>query len=229
MNERLASDGKMPIDSCQAFLGEIAGHSLKSAVLYVDIVGSTKLSIYLSQAELAFVIKLFWGEMSGVVARNNGLVFKYVGDAVIALFPDDKGCECAIDCAREMIRMIEQHVNPRLLSIGIPTISVKVGIDYGDSLVISYDEGERDHIDLVGFPLGMTAKITAMAKPSGILVGQSVVDNVESSCVKNRYWFSIFHVASWNFLELTKRDLVYRIYSIGDKAARQNNEQLMAG
>jgi hypothetical protein len=60
------------------------------------------------------------------------------------------------------------------------------------------------------------------------LAGQSVVDNVESSREKNRHGFTIFHVASWSFLELTKRDLVYRIYSVDQRAPRHTDARLMA-
>lgn len=217
------------LDDCESYLRPRSGTSIKTTIVYADIVGSTKLSIYLSQAELEFVIKLFWQQMSEVVRKNHGLIFKYVGDAVIALFPDDiNGPHNAIECAHDMIRTIETNANPRIISMGIPAIGIKVGVDCGDALVVSYGQ-DSGHVDLIGFPLSMTAKITAMARPNTILAGQTLVERVEPAPGGFKYAFALYHIVTWNFLELIKRDLVYRIYSVGGHAAKRNSERLMAG
>ncbi len=72
-------------DRCESFLKHLSGNTIRIAVLYVDIVGSTKMTVYLSTQELEFVIKLFWEQMSFTIERHEGLVFKYVGDAIIAI------------------------------------------------------------------------------------------------------------------------------------------------
>src|SRR3712207_6028427 len=77
---------ELSTDRCKSFLKPLSGNTIRISVLYVDIVGSTKMTMYLSTQELEFVIKLFWEQISLTIEKHGGLVFKYVGDAVIAIF-----------------------------------------------------------------------------------------------------------------------------------------------
>ena len=49
-------------DRCKSFLKPLSGSTIRIAVLCVDIVGSTKMTMYLSTQELEFVIKSFWNK-----------------------------------------------------------------------------------------------------------------------------------------------------------------------
>ena len=61
-------------DRCESFLKPLSGSTIRIAVLYVDIVGSTKMTVYLSTQELEFVIKSFWEQMSFTIEKHEGLV-----------------------------------------------------------------------------------------------------------------------------------------------------------
>ena len=76
-------------DRCESFLKPLSGNTIRIAVLYVGVVGSTKMTVYLSTQELEFVIKSSWEQMSFTIEKHEGLVFKYVGDAVIVIFVSD--------------------------------------------------------------------------------------------------------------------------------------------
>ena len=65
-------------------------NEINTAVLYVDIVGSTKIATSLSSEELSGLIKVFSEEMSVVASKHAGFVLKYAGDAVVAFFPELK-------------------------------------------------------------------------------------------------------------------------------------------
>ena len=85
---KIAEQSKVDLftDRCKSFLKPLSGNTIRIAVLYADIVGSTKMTMYLSTQELEFVIKLFWEQISLTIEKHGGLVFKYVGDSVIAIF-----------------------------------------------------------------------------------------------------------------------------------------------
>ena len=55
--------------------------------LFVDINNSTQMSLSLQEDRFALLIQIFAQEVSVVVSGYGGYVFKYVGDAVIVLFP----------------------------------------------------------------------------------------------------------------------------------------------
>jgi adenylate cyclase len=77
-----------------------------------------------------------------VVEIYNGYVLKYVGDAVIAFFAlgfnryltFDK----AVRCAKWMINVVKYGINPILIKYGYPELSVKIGIDVGENVVVQY-------------------------------------------------------------------------------------------
>lgn len=145
---------------------------MRIAVLYVDIVGSTKMTVYLSTRELEFVIKLFWEQMSSTIEKHEGLVFKYVGDAVIAIFAseNDVACRHAIECGHDLIKTVKNAINSELIKKGIPRISIKLGIDYGDALVVSFG----NNVDLIGFSLSIVSKITALEPANTVLMGHGM-------------------------------------------------------
>ncbi len=75
------------------------------------------MTMYLSTDELEFVIKSFWEQISLTVEKHEGLVFKYVGDAVIAIFVKDNevACRQAIECGRDLLETLRGPLNSELI------------------------------------------------------------------------------------------------------------------
>ena len=142
-------------ESCKRFLRRKVNQKVGVVILYVDIDGSTKMSIILPPDKFATILHVFSQEMSLVTSEYGGYVLKYVGDAIIALFPaeydSDQASKNAVDCAKDMRRIIEECINPELIVRGLPQLTVKMSIDYGDVQVVLYGKSiDRSHIDIVG-------------------------------------------------------------------------------
>ena len=71
----------------QAFLLNHINSKIPLVIMYVDLVGSTNMSMTLPVDKLVSIIRAFTYEMSSVIQSHKGYVLKYVGDAVIAFFP----------------------------------------------------------------------------------------------------------------------------------------------
>ena len=150
----------------QDFLLNHVDSKLSLVVMYADLVGSTKMSMALPVERMAKIIKAFSHELSSVVESYNGFVLKYVGDAVIAFFPSGfnkyLSCDTAFQCAKSMINVIENGINPILEKDkdNYPKLAVKIGIDEGENLVIQYGYDKSAPIDLIGYPMNVAAKIS---------------------------------------------------------------------
>jgi adenylate cyclase len=171
-------------ESCKRFLRRKVNQRVGVVILYVDIDGSTKMSMSMSPEKFATILHVFSQEMSLVTSEYGGYVLKYVGDAIIALFPAeyDKGqaSKNALECSKGMQRIIRECVNPELRARRFPEITVKMSIDYGDVLVVLYGKSiERSHIDIVGSSISMAAKMIPLAKTWQIIIGQSMYENLE--------------------------------------------------
>jgi adenylate cyclase len=172
-------------ESCKRFLRRKVNQKVAVVILYVDIDGSTKMSMALSPEKFATILHVFSQEMSLITSEYGGYVLKYVGDAIIALFPAEydrgRASKNALECAKEMRRIIKDCINPELSARQLPELSVKMSIDYGYVQVVLYGKSiDRSHIDIVGSSISVAAKMISLAKTWQIMIGQSMYENLDS-------------------------------------------------
>lgn len=183
-------------EETQNALEKLAGSKATLVILYIDIVSSTKLSMTLPVDKLAAIVRAFTHEMSLIASAYGGYVLKYLGDAILAFFVvADRSdlfipCSNAVNCARSMIRAVKEGFNPLLNQEGYPELSVRVGIDVGEVVVVQYgwnvqlsgpdnDKSQvmrKPHHDIIGYTISMASKITGIAEPNTSVIGQYVYD-----------------------------------------------------
>jgi adenylate cyclase len=127
----------------QNVLKKFAKYKTTFVVLHVDLVGSTKLAMRLPLDRLTMIIQAFNQEMSIIVKAFGGYILKYVGDAVLAFFvvPGRKSeakvaCINAVNCAKYMIRIAREAINPILNQYDCPEMNLRIGIDIGENAII---------------------------------------------------------------------------------------------
>jgi len=174
------------IDSSEKFLRKNVFGQINMAVLYVDIVGSTKMSMILPSDKLSLMLSSFSQEMSYVIEQFHGYVLKFVGDAVIGYFVENEATKIpaaynAVACAESMIKVVKQGINPILIEkAGLSEISIKIGIDFGKNTVVRYGADEQKaHVDLLGPTMNVASKIQNLAKPNQIIVGQDIYNKLD--------------------------------------------------
>jgi class 3 adenylate cyclase len=203
-------------ESCKRFLRRKVNQKVGVVILYVDIDGSTKMSMALSPEKFATILYVFSQEMSLVTSEYGGYVLKYVGDAIIALFPAEydraQASKNALECAKDMQRIIRECVNPELSARRFPEITVKMSIDYGDVQVVLYGKSiDRSHIDIVGSSISMAAKMIGLAKTWQIVIGQSMSENLDNT--QNVVEMNIDRTR-WTYID-EKTGGSYRLYMLG--------------
>ena len=177
-------------------------------VLHVDLVGSTKLAMRLPIDKLTMIIQAFNQEMSIIVKAFGGYILKYVGDAVLAFFvlPVPKSeakaaCINAVNCAKYMLRIASEVINPILNQYGCPEMNLRIGVDIGENaiiqsgwdihpnirnrrkniknvIIINNSHKKQQYIlvkkpvyDLLSYTLSIAVKMTALAHPNHIVIG----------------------------------------------------------
>ncbi len=154
------------------FLSFWPEQEINAAILYVDIVGSTKLATSLKSEELSGLIKVFSEEISVTISKHAGFVLKYAGDAVIAFFPDLKEfgnmAENAVRCARSINMLVKHSINPMFSSFGLPSIDIRIGLDVGKNRIIILGSDP----DLIGSSITIASKILPLAQPNQITIGE---------------------------------------------------------
>jgi adenylate cyclase len=192
-------------------------------IMFIDINGSTEMSLSLSDDKFSKVIQTFAQEISIAVIGFGGYVFKYEGDAVISIFPAEynqaKACKNALDCSKAVLEIIRGVINPAFKISELPEITVRTGLAYGDVLVLLYGKNpDTAHIDIIGPCISMAAKIASTAKANQIMIGERIYNTLLSSGIEDpMYYKSILREVSldrekWKYPSRINTGSVYRVY-----------------
>ncbi len=169
---------KGPTNESEKFLRKNVWSRVSMVTVYVDLVGSTQMTLELPSEKIAVIISSFAQEMASVIHKCDGYVLKFVGDAVIGYFAGPnplRASDAAVTCAKSAIAVVRGGINPVLARHDYPELRVKIGMDYGENVIARYGaDPEKSHVDIIGPVMNIAAKIQGMAKPDQILVGDDV-------------------------------------------------------
>lgn len=173
----------------EKFLRELVSSRVHMIVLYVDLVGSTDITLSLPEKKVAIIISSFAQEMATIIQRHDGYVLKFVGDAVIGYFIAEAlpllAADNAVNCAKTMLTIIEKGMNPILNQYDYPELQIKIGMDYGKNIIVRYgSDKEKSHVDILGPPMNIASKIQSTAEPNQILIGEDVYTRLHPSIQK---------------------------------------------
>jgi adenylate cyclase len=138
---------------------ELGGQERDVAVLFVDLVGSTKLASTRPPAEVVGMLNEFFRVVVDTVGRHGGFVNKFQGDAALAIFgapiehPDASGG--ALAAAREL--------HDELLPV-IGSAEFGIGVSSGRAIAGHIGALARFEYTVIGDPVNEAARLTELAK-----------------------------------------------------------------
>lgn len=196
------------------YLSSIREQKLDAAILYVDVVGSTKLATQLSASELSSLVRVFSQEMSIIISRHGGFVLKYAGDAVIAYFPLSidfgNATENAVECGKIMNTIIEQSLNFAFQDFALPPIQVRISIDFGNNEIVFLGPEP----DLIGHTITIASKMIRFAQPGHIVIGENAHKQLSHAYSSN--FILAGSDIQWDYND-PGTGKIYPIYFSGDK------------
>ena len=177
-------------DESEKFLRDLVSSRVNMIVLYVDLVGSTDITLSLPEEKVAIIISSFAQEMAEVIRQHDGYVLKFVGDAVIGYFIAEAlpllAADNAVNCAKTMVTLVEKGLNPILNQYDYPELKIKIGMDYGKNIIVRYgSDKEKSHVDILGPAMNIASKIQHVAEPNQILIGEDVYTRIHPSLQKS--------------------------------------------
>ena len=138
---------------------ELGGQERDVAVLFVDLVGSTKLAATRPPAEVVGMLNEFFRVVVDTVGRHGGFVNKFQGDAALAIFgapiehPDASGG--ALAAAREL--------HDELIPV-IGSAEFGIGVSSGRAIAGHIGALARFEYTVIGDPVNEAARLTELAK-----------------------------------------------------------------
>src|SRR5712691_9179425 len=143
-------------------------------VLFVDIRGFTSMSEAMRADEVLTLIQDYLDEMSKLILKWDGLIDKYVGDEIMALWnaplPQPDHALLAIRCAYDLVNNASS-LQAKLAARGLPPIGWGIGINTGPAVVGNMGSQDRLQYTALGDTVNTGARFCSAAPAFEVLIG----------------------------------------------------------
>ena len=162
---------------------KLGGEKRTCTFLFTDLRGFTALSETVTPERVTYIMNKVLTVQQHSVQAHGGMVDKYIGDAMMAIFnaPLDltNHSRKAVECATDIMAAIK-ILNIELVSEGIPPIAIGIGINSGDAIVGNMGSENRFDYTAIGDAVNVAARLESATKERNvdILIGRQT----ESYC-----------------------------------------------
>ena len=195
------------------FLRKHTAQRLDFAVIYFDLVNSTRMSTELAPDFLSKIVTVFSQEVSYIIEHFGGFVLKFVGDASIGYFPSSQNFDDIVLCGESVVFVVRNAINPLLLQMGHSGIEVKVTSDYGQHTIVRYgSDRERSHVDIISATMNLAAKMQSVTRGGQMVIGDSLYKKL-SHDLQRRFEKVNLDQIKWNYHNLAEQK-PYQLYIV---------------
>ena len=173
------------VDKRDRLLAESVGEQRKVVtVLFADLVDSTPLARRLDPEDLQQVMSRYFAALRTAIQAEGGVVEKFIGDAVMAVFGLYRSREDdavrAVRSAMAMLAAVDR------LSVEVEAahglrLRMRVGIDTGEVVVTGMAGRTAGEFMVVGDTVNRSARLQAAAQPATVLLSTETVNQVRGS------------------------------------------------
>lgn len=156
------------------------GDSVQAAmtILFADIRSFTSMSEKMSPQENFDFINSYLRQVGPVIRQNNGFIDKYIGDAIMALFPET--VDDAVIAAIEMQKQVAIYNQYRKNSGYLP-IAIGIGIHSGSLMLGIIGEEERIDSTVIADAVNLASRLEQLTKlyGAGIIVSGQTLSQLD--------------------------------------------------
>lgn len=157
----------------------LVGEERVLAVLFSDIRGFTALSETMQSREIVESLNRYFDGMVDAIMRNQGLVDKYIGDAIMAFFGapavDEQSALHSVQAALDMVEEL-QEFNTWQSQRGWAHVRSGIGINYGSVTIGNIGSERKMDYTVVGDMVNVASRLEGLTKyyDERILISESV-------------------------------------------------------
>jgi hemerythrin len=133
----------------------------KMTILFADIRAFTSLSESMSPQENFNFLNAYLVQMEPVITAHGGFIDKYIGDGIMALFPDSP--DAALRCAQAMLQRLDDYNTGRERA-GYRPIKVGIGINTGIVILGTIGGASRMDGTVIGDAVNLAARLERLTK-----------------------------------------------------------------
>ena len=153
--------------------------SKKMAIFFSDIRSFTSISEQMTAQETFAFVNNYLQQVAPEIRDRNGLIIKFMGDGIMAVFPD--GSDDAVQAAIAQLQKLQAY-NQTLKAKGLATIKIGIGIHWGHMMVGIVGEETRMSGDALSDNVNLTARLEGLTKYYGVSL---LISESAFNCLKN--------------------------------------------
>jgi adenylate cyclase len=138
---------------------ELGGELRHAAVIFIDVVGSTRLSATQDPREVVHLLNSFFALIVDVVEAHGGWVNKFEGDAALCIFgapvEDPRPADCALAASCALRARLTRE---------LPEIKAGIGVSAGQVVAGNLGAARRFEYTVIGDPVNEAARLSELAK-----------------------------------------------------------------
>tara|TARA_R110000850_G_scaffold80747_1_gene173324 strand:- start:715 stop:2481 length:1767 start_codon:yes stop_codon:yes gene_type:complete len=150
---------------------KLGGEKRYATFLFTDVRGFTSMSETLEPEDVTYIMNKALTAQQSAVQKNGGMVDKYIGDAMMAIFNapinqdfhENKAIDCAVDIQRNM-----ESLNIELMDRGIPAVAIGIGINTGYAVIGNMGSESRFDYTAIGDAVNIGARLESGTKEAGV-------------------------------------------------------------
>tara|TARA_R100000655_G_scaffold85297_3_gene125062 strand:- start:27875 stop:29647 length:1773 start_codon:yes stop_codon:yes gene_type:complete len=150
---------------------KLGGEKRYATFLFTDVRGFTSLSETLEPEQVTYIMNKALTAQQKAVQVHGGMVDKYIGDAMMAIFSapldlehhENKAIDCALDIQKNM-----EELNEELHLQGIEPVAIGIGINTGYAVIGNMGSEERFDYTGIGDAVNTAARLESGTKEAGV-------------------------------------------------------------
>jgi len=163
---------------------QLGGETLTATILFSDIRSFTSIGEKMDAKSLVALLNEYFTEMVDVVIKEDGVVDKYIGDAIMAVFgapvPQPDAALHAVRAAVGMRKALAA-LNEKLVARGMQPIETGIGIHTGELVAGNIGSEKRMEYTVIGDSVNLASRLENATKELGapVLISQDTYELVK--------------------------------------------------
>lgn len=170
----------MLINSPQSAL--IENERREVTILFADIRSFTTITESMAAENVVLMLNQFFSDMVNIIFKHNGILDKFIGDQLMAVFgvipSDNSPPSDAIETAIEMQSAILDLMKVRSAQ-GKETFGVGIGINTGNAIIGNVGASNRMDYTVIGDCVNVAARLQELAAGGEIIIGEQTYHHIQ--------------------------------------------------
>lgn len=176
------------------------------SVVFTDIRDFTTLSESMTPQQTFNMINSYLSVMNPVISTHHGIIDKYMGDAIMALFPTS--ADDALSAALSMLARLEEY-NAGRSRATYPPIRIGIGVNTGLLMLGVIGGGNRMEGTVISHAVNLASRLETLTKTYGVPL---LISEHTLYSLSNAEKFSVRYLGRSKVAERTHAESIYEVF-----------------